>query len=428
MKGKAVEKEWVKIASRPLFNLYQSTMESNLWQIRLNGSGGYLRRRFHAPSLQHALEAAPVVAGLEKSPEERNRISLADAFSMALQNTNRRERSRLDWAKAVDKFMTWLRKHHPLCTHWGMMTRQILREYLNGCYAGKSANYRRLQMQPLLQTAAFMHREYEFSAIGECLGIGSKLKTLPRTVYLEDVISFCDFLRDRKSHLEVGACLQGLAGLQLLEALRLTWKNVDLECGLIEITGEVKNQYRNRVIPVCGRVLDALKRANERRTSGVGKVRPVVDCVVVGARGMFYEDQPSYSRQMRAALLVWNAQCDWAPKDLRNCLPTFAKMEGVHGTLWEQYIGHAPSTITERHYVPRLACRTPGEKTALERQMEIFRRLVTGLVDAFQASATPCEFLQVGGDPVTVDSAGSLVSSVVPVVAPLGLEPRTNGL
>jgi integrase len=285
MKGKAVEKEWVKIASRPLFNLYQSTMESNLWQIRLNGSGGYLRRRFHAPSLQHALEAAPVVAGLEKSPEERNRISLADAFSMALQNTNRRERSRLDWAKAVDKFMTWLRKHHPLCTHWGMMTRQILREYLNGCYAGKSANYRRLQMQPLLQTAAFMHREYEFSAIGERLGIGSKLKTLPRTVYLEDVISFCDFLRDRKSHLEVGACLQGLAGLQLLEALRLTWKNVDLECGLIEITGEVKNQYRNRVIPVCGRVLDALKRANERRTSGVGKVRPVVDCVVVGARG-----------------------------------------------------------------------------------------------------------------------------------------------
>ncbi len=393
MKGKAVEKEWVKIASRPLFNLYQSTMESSLWQIRLNGSGGYLRRRFHAPSLNHALEAAPVVAGLEKSPEERNQISLADAFAMALKNTNRREASRKEWIRNTDKFLTWLRKKHPLCTHWGVVTRQTIREYL-ATFDGLSDNHKRLSLQPVLQTAGYMYREHGFSNVGERMGIGSRLKNPPRIVYLEDVLSFCDFLRQESSHLEVGVALQGLAGLQLQEALRLTWRKVDLEHGLLEVSGEVKNEYRNRVIPACRRVLEAIRWEAERRAkSDPKKVVPVVDHVVVGIEGFGYEDHRSYSRQVRAALKRWNKANDWAPKDLRNCLPTFAKIQGIHGTIWEQYIGHAPETVTERHYVPRLAGRTLGEKNALGRQMDLFRRFVTGQIDAFDPAAGACNIL-----------------------------------
>jgi integrase len=394
MKGKAVEKEWVKIASRPLFNLYQSTMESNLWQIRLNGSGGYLRRRFHAPSLNHALEAAPVVAGLEKSPEERNRISLADAFAMALKNTNRREKSRISWATDSAKFVKWLRKHHPLCLTWDQVTRSILREYLHS-YDGKAANTKRLALQPILQTAGFMHREYGFANIGERFGIGSKLKTLPKTVYLEDVVSFCDFLKAHDSHLEVGACLQGLAGLQLLEALRLTWDKVDLKRGLIEISGEVKNEYRNRVIPVSSRVTDALRRLADRRKGSREKVRLLADHVVVGERGQAFEDHCSYGRQIRSALREWNPSIDWAPKDLRNCLLTYSVGAGLHGTVWEQYVGHAPKSVTERHYVPRLAVRSMGEENALLRQMDLFRNLVCQPVDDFIAKGGSCMILQV---------------------------------
>lgn len=80
----------------------------------------------------------------------------------------------------------------------------------------------------------------------------------------------------------------------------------------------------------------------------------------------------------------WNTHIEWAPKDLRNCLPTFATMNGIHGTIWEQYIGHAPETVTDRHYVPRLAGRTPGESSALDRHMDLFRRFVTGPIEAFK--------------------------------------------
>jgi integrase len=252
-------------------------------------------------------------------------------------------------------------------------------------------------MQPLLQTAGFMHREYGFPNIGERMGIGSKLKTEPKVVYLRDVQDFCDALREQNSHLEVGACLQGLAGLQLLEALRLQWKNVDLNLGLIEITGETKNTYRNRVIPVCGRVLEALRRAEKTRRARKDRVLRVVEHVVVGERGQSYEDFTSYSRQMGNAIRAWNGQCGWAPKDLRNCLPTLAVMEGIHGTVWEQYIGHAPKTVTERHYVPRLSAATAGESEALQRQMDLFRRFVVQPVEDKLASGS-CKILQLHGN------------------------------
>ena len=38
--------------------------------------------------------------------------------------------------------------------------------------------------------------------------------------------------------------------------------------------------------------------------------------------------------------------------------------------------------MTERHYTPSLAAATRGEKEALEKQMELFRKLIVDRVDA----------------------------------------------
>jgi len=392
------DKEWTKVASRPLFNLYRHMAEPHLWQVRLKASGGYLRRRFHAPDPTSALLEAPRIAGILPPEVTKQSLSLAEAFELTLASTSRREESRDDWRRAVERFLLWLQRRYPLCLEWRLLTRTMLREYL-GEFQGKAQNTKRLALQPMLQTAGFMAREFGFPNISERMGIGTKLKTPPRSVYLEDVLNLVDWLREHEPHLEVGACLQGLAGLQMLEALRLTWDKVDLETGLIEISGEVKNDYRNRVIPVAERVLDALRRRHATRPRIEGKVRPLQEPVVIGERGEGYSEYCSYGRQVRAAFRRWNPHCDWAPKDLRNCLPTHAAMNGLQGSLWEQYIGHAPGTVTERHYVPRLTSRTSGERSALGRQMALFRRLVVEpLEQATSAQAAPvtCNTLQPG--------------------------------
>lgn len=204
--------------------------------------------------------------------------------------------------------------------------------------------------------------------------MGSKLKNPPAEVYLTDVVDFVGFLRRANPRLAVGVALQGLAGLQLQEATRLTWDRVDLETGLIEISGVVKNEYRNRVIPVMDIVKGVLKQAHDARERHGGPVREVREPVVASAKGFAYgEWWVNYSKEVSGALKSWNSKIPWKPKDLRNCLPTFAVMEGLLNDVWEQYLGHAPRSVTARHYVPRLASVSAGEGEALEMQMNLFR-------------------------------------------------------
>ena len=89
----------------------------------------------------------------------------------------------------------------------------------------------------------------------------------------------------------------------------------------------------------------------------------------------------NYSRDLGRQIRTWNRSLGWAPKDLRNCLPTFAVTQGIHGEVWEQYIGHAPKSITARHYVPRLASASSGEKEALNHQMAVFQLQVIKPLD-----------------------------------------------
>ncbi|HUT24564.1 MAG TPA: hypothetical protein VM492_09500 [Sumerlaeia bacterium] len=52
--------------------------------------------------------------------------------------------------------------------------------------------------------------------------------------------------------------------------------------------------------------------------------------VLVTGRGVSCRDSwLNYSKGIARALREWDSRIHWAPKDLRNCLPTFAAMRGV---------------------------------------------------------------------------------------------------
>jgi integrase len=320
-------------------------------------------------------------------------VTLAKAFELALKASRRGTLAVRDWNEARDKFTTWMKDNAPYVTTWERLRRQHVRDYLDSLQPGQlsldrgmetlSPTRRRLLMQPIAQTARFMWHEYELPNVAERLGLSAKLAKTPAPVYLADVLKFLDHLKARGlAALEAGAALAGLAGLQLLEVIRLRWSRVDLERGLIEISGEVKNTYRNRVIPVPVRCLDALKRAHNNRP-----VERIQDMdggpVVVSPAGRPFEGNSwmNYSKLMRTEFLAWNAEIKWAPKDLRNCVMTLAALRGFGGDVLEQYVGHAPRTVTARNYIPRLSPASIGEAAELENQMKNFRRLVTDLID-----------------------------------------------
>ena len=380
--------EWKKVMRGELFSVFQNRNQTHRFRINWNDRDGNRRRyRLWASSVEEAAEEANrLVKELtpnQPEPELDGRILVVDSFEQALAETKRRDRSRRDWNRAQTRFIEWLAERHPDATHWPLITRRMLREYMLQTLGKASPNHIRLTVQPILQTAGYVEREFNLPNVVKRLGIGNKLKSTPPMVPMTDVVDLLEHLRENDPILEVGAGLQGLAGLQLMEALRLTWDKVDLVDGLIEISGEVKNDYRNRVIPVCGKLLGILRRANQRRSED--KVQVVgPEPVVTSPTGCSYAPETSfrnYYNRFKARLKKWNAMVIWAPKDLRNCLPTFSVTEGLHSDLWEQYIGHAPRTITGRHYVPRLAVATHGERQMLQQQMVHFRKMVVEPID-----------------------------------------------
>ncbi|MBE7558485.1 site-specific integrase [bacterium] len=157
------------------------------------------------------------------------------------------------------------------------------------------------------------------------------------------VLDFLEWLVANKkwNYLAAGVALQGLAGLQLQEALRLRWGNVDFDNCTITIEGEVKNRYRIRRIPVCSVVLWLLKwhrRSFEVRTPNNNRVL------------RHYQRYEGYSDAVRKALALWDPKVVLKPKDLRNTLQTAAIDGGWYDYYLKRYVGHAPTTIGEKHY------------------------------------------------------------------------------
>jgi len=365
-----------------------------------------MARRFNATCVDEAFQQAPVIAGLEASKIYPEQIRIVDAFNMTLQNSKRKLPDKR-WEWAVKPFIKWLAVNHPYCTHWHLLTRQIIKEYLR-VYELKSNNHKRLQLQPIRQTSQFMNSEYELPDIASNLRIGSAIKTTPKEVYLEDVLNFCNYLKENNPRIEVGVVLQGLAGLQLQEATRLTWDKVDLQKGLIEISGDVKNSYRNRVIPVCGRVMDALIRADKKRCLKKQKVYEIPEAVLINQSGFAYGsgNYDSYSREVRAEIRKWNSQINWTAKDFRNCLLTFASLQGLLNDIWEQYVGHAPKSVTAKHYIPKLTSVSLGERRAIEKAMDVFRQQVIQPLERAIESVTENKILNFFEHKSTINEIG----------------------
>ena len=85
--------------------------------------------------------------------------------------------------------------------------------------------------------------------------------------------------------------LQGVIGLQLMEALHLQWENVDLEAGTITVEDIDEHQLKN------------------------------------------------------------DERCRITPKDLRNTLQDHAEKNGWNKFFWERFAGHAARDISGKHYV-----------------------------------------------------------------------------
>lgn len=403
-------RRWRKILSAGRFNLFQGMDVATIFEVSWKKAGGrYGRRRFAADNVERAIDRAPIVAGLEQDVPDPSDITIIQGFSQALDSTKRGDGARRDWIYQQTLFIEWLSRNYPKVAYWRQVTRKIVTDY-KAALGENAPNTVRLYFQPITQTARYLEHEYQLPNVAAGLGLSAQTVRATPSVFLVDVLDLLDFLRDQYPEFEAGAALQGLAALRLQETLRLTWGKVDLERGLIEIgspgqdrrpkkkeSERAKTDWSHRTIPVSARVVEALRRAWERRPNP--EVQDLMAQVIPSPDGESYmvsgTSWRNYTKDFREAMLSWNPQCCWQVKDLRNALPTAFHMAKLASDASEEYMGHAPRGVTARHYVPRLSVTTKGEAKAFEDAMQHFRNMVVDPLERLMRQAAHPKILDI---------------------------------
>ena len=275
-------------------------------------------------------------------------IHISEALLRASETRNWTEYTRREDSRNCEYFLAWVDQQG--LAFWHELRFEHVLQYQKSLQdRGLAYDTVRLYLLPIRRAAAWVASNWPKHYVNVCQNLRLSQRDSHSAAYDEDegnpylpilrVLDFLDWLaRDaQRDHLTIGVALQGLVGLQMQEALRLTWEKINLDEETITIDGFVKNRYRIRKIPVPNVVTWLLRRA--RNSSNLS-----------GLLIPSYASYDCYSRAIRKALQEWDADVSIKPKDLRNTIQTAAIDGGWYGYYVQRYVGHAPTTIGERHY------------------------------------------------------------------------------
>ena len=313
------------------------------WRVVGNASSGArLKYRFDASSLEDALREAERILGYPP-PETAISLKPDDVFTRWLESRNCSPKTQRDYRNYIASFLGWIDKRGDL-PQFSEIRLEHLQAYANHLHReGYAQDSIRLYLFPLVST--FRWAAANWPGEIQDVSVGLQKPRQARTKYKADVApsltfrevcEFLDFLEDPEKAPEgykiiLGVALQGLAGLRLTEVLRLTHDKLVKDTLTVE--GVVKNSASIRRIPLPALVLDLI---SEYRNS-------IID------RFTTYMDLTAYSKAVSSHLVAWGSEI--SPRELRRTIPTEFRVRGFHGWTTERYLGHAVSTVTDRHYV-----------------------------------------------------------------------------
>ena len=356
------------------FTLHQE--RPGRWKVSGRDSGGNYRRiRFDANDLSEAMRQSERIL---QNPDRQiptlldnhPMIFISDALLRSSETRTWSEYTRREDLRNCEFFLKWIDNEG--LQYWHELRFEHIQQYHKHLMdRGLAFNTVRLYLLPVRRASAWIVANWPKHYVNICQNLRLSKRDTSTVEYDENegnpclsihcVLDFTDWLsRDPfRDRLTTGVALQGLMGLQMQEALRLTWDKVNLPEGTITIDGAVKNRYRIRKIPMVS-VVSSLLRRLWNSTDHSGSIIPD------------YAAYDNYSHAVIRELRRWDPNVTIKPKDLRNTIQTEAIDDGWYGYYVQRYVGHAPTTIGERHY--------HGDKG--KRMVPLFREKVVKHIEA----------------------------------------------
>lgn len=334
------------------------------WLLRYRdpGTGRDVRRKLRGVERRDAENAAVHISGeiLAEGgyvPGEKPRapeIGEAIADAIRLRNTQPetiRERSRRSLA-----FVRWLRKRHPAVTTWDQLKPAMVQAYvIEREQEGRAFDTVRLDLAPIKIAWAYVSENWpELVRPLPKIRLATAPKPEIECLAAGEVAILIDWLREHKPELWPMACLQGLAGLRVLEAASLRIQDVDFKGKTVAIVEtdrhKPKNRFSVRVIPVCDEVLESM-----RITAANQRVKPAGGDLFADAKGDPWKRTAlghrwTYTLRKAARKTGIRRFSEVPSRKLRASFATMASRMGANDRILRAYLGHSPTDIMGAHY------------------------------------------------------------------------------
>ena len=309
------------------------------WRANLNDLTGRHRKKFKAESLAAAVEKADTIFFSHECLVSVAQISIADCFLEWRKSLSCSESTiEMDYWPRVRQFVGWADSHG--LTYWKELRLQHLQLYASDAVkAGNTKRTIQLKCRIVSMTARWAALNWPEACRDFSQGIrlpkGSEGNRRLRrdSLSLTESAQFLLFLRGQLFGWKVlpGVVLGAFCSLRPKEIRSLRWVDVDLEAGLIQITGkDVKTAYSERTIPIPALARDVLFEARHRQ-------HPVPTDPVVTIT-----DQHSHWRAFTRFRDMWRPGLNLEPSGLRRVLRSEWFNRRWHDDSLAVYRGHKP--------------------------------------------------------------------------------------
>ena len=273
--------------------------------------------------------------------------------------------TRREYCLLGNLFVAWLEETRAGVKTWADLTVKILQGYVRHCQETLrlSHDQTRKRLYVIKATSRYLADTYGFADVARVVWLKrsqenpleASARESRKAFPAEDLMVFLGLLREQRPPLYPVACLQGLCGLRVLEAVNLREQDIDFAKGTVTVTEtpfhKPKNRSSHRSIPVSAMVLSILREwidgLKVRRDDGV---------LFATDRGNAPWSVSGYCHAMRRA--ISSAWRDSGLESLRHfkghwlraTFVSLVRSRRADFRLLQADIGHAPSDVLGRHY------------------------------------------------------------------------------
>lgn len=291
------------------------------------------------------------------------RDALVEAIRLGSQGS---QKHKAQLAGYANRFMAWIGKNHPSVKAWKQVSRSMVLAYLSTVPTDAKSKTVVAWLEPIRLAARFwaMESPEEYRDFTHCLPLPKRLeKSDPAPLTALQAVAFLARVEAVQPALAPVYALALTAGLRILEAASIRFRDLDLNAGTVVVADvpwhSVKTPASKRTVPVPAHGLEYVRRHLARLDA-----HPVPD-------GPLFTNQAGRPWNLDSLSCAWkrltgresdrrrNARnhlsgldlpADFTPSECRATFATLARRSGCDSWLVECVMGHSAKSVLARHY------------------------------------------------------------------------------